>query len=144
MRISREADYALRSVLEVCRHGRTSTAAIAETQSIPPSILGRVIASLARAGILGTQRGAGGGVWLAAEPESFTVCNVIEAIQGPLSLNACTPNGESCAEAGRCPIRPVCELAYRRSREALDTSFAAVLELDGRAPDARAAGSDRR
>uniref|UniRef100_A0A831XQJ3 NADH-quinone oxidoreductase subunit L n=1 Tax=Thermus islandicus TaxID=540988 RepID=A0A831XQJ3_9DEIN len=82
--VTREADYAIRCVLEVARHGRISAARVAALQGISPTFLGKIVRSLARAGILATRRGVGGGIALAVPAGSITVLHVIEALEGPL------------------------------------------------------------
>ncbi len=80
MLVTREADYAVRCVVEVARAGRTSAAQVARVQGISPTFLGKIVQSLARAGILATRRGVGGGISLARAVEDITLLQVIEAV----------------------------------------------------------------
>ena len=130
MLVTREADYAVRCVAEVARVGRTSAAQVARSQGISPTFLGKIVQSLARAGILATRRGVGGGIALAGPPESFTLLQVIEAIEGPLSIVECLRSPEGCPQAGGCPAYPYLSTAQALLREALDVTFAELLEGD--------------
>lgn len=134
MLVTREADYAIRCVAEVARVGRTSAAQVARSQGISPTFLGKIVQSLARAGILATRRGVGGGIALAGPPASFTLLQVIEAVEGPLCIIECLRSPDECARAGDCPAYPHLSTAQALLRDALDVTFAELLEGDVLAP----------
>lgn len=127
MLVTREADYAVRCVMEVARVGRTSAAQVARIQSISPTFLGKIVQSLAKSGILATKRGVGGGIALAKDPEDITLLEVIEAVGGPLVINECLQSPDNCGQVHNCPAFPyLCE-AQDRLRESLDVSVARLL-----------------
>ena len=128
MLLTREADYAVMCILEVAREGRISAAEVARRNGISASFLANIVHSLAKAGIALTTRGAGGGVSLARPAESLTVLEVIEAVQGPLSLHACVDRPEDCPRIMGCTVHPLLCLLQRRLREGLDVSFAELLD----------------
>jgi Rrf2 family protein len=110
MQITRQADYAVRAVLYVAKLGvnqRTATRQIAQEQHIPPSFLAKIVAQLSIAGLLQTSRGARGGVMLAKKPEEISMLEVVEAIDGPILLNACVNNEKACNFGENCPLRAV-------------------------------------
>jgi len=123
MLVTKEADYALRCVLEVAQHGRVSAARVAEIQGISPAFLGKIVQSLARAGILSTRRGVGGGVALAVPLESLTMLRVIEAVEGPLCINDCVAEPPRCTHVDGCPIYPY----LQRAQGALRDIFAVTM-----------------
>ena len=134
MLVTREADYAVRCVLEVARVGRTSAAQVARMQSISPTFLGKIVQSLAKSGILATKRGVGGGISLAKDPEEITLLQVIEAVGGPLVINECLQSPDACGQVHNCPAYPyMCE-AQDRLRDSLDVSVARLLERTGGEP----------
>jgi Rrf2 family protein len=127
MLVTREADYAIRCVLEVARHGRVSAAQVARTRSISRTFLGKIVQTLAKAGIVSTRRGVGGGISLAVAPEDVTLLQIIEAIEGPLVLNECLLPQPECAHIAICPAYPyLCE-AQGSLRRILDVSVAEML-----------------
>lgn len=110
MQITRQADYAVRAVLYLAQLGdekRAATSQIAEDQQIPPSFLAKIVSQLSVAGLLQTSRGARGGVSLARDPESISLLEVVEAIDGPILLNECVAGNGSCPFGSNCPIKPV-------------------------------------
>ncbi|HOJ00008.1 MAG TPA: Rrf2 family transcriptional regulator [Anaerolineaceae bacterium] len=107
MQITRQADYALRTIIYLSRLGedeKASTSNIAEKQHIPSSFLAKIISQLSVAGIIHTSRGAHGGVSLAKSPDKISVLDVIEAIDGPVMLNECTHNPGICIFTKDCPM----------------------------------------
>jgi len=110
MQITRQADYALRAMLylsELEPMKKAATSQIAEQQRIPPSFLAKIISQLSIAGLIHTSRGARGGVELARAPEKISVLEVVEAIDGPISLNECSAQPDGCPFGEECPIRPI-------------------------------------
>jgi Rrf2 family transcriptional regulator, iron-sulfur cluster assembly transcription factor len=126
--VTREADYAIRCVIEVVRHGRISAAQVAELQGISPTFLGKIVQSLAKAGILATRRGVGGGIALGVPVESLTLLQVIEAVEGPICLNECLTTPPQCSHVETCPAYPFLKQAQVSLRDILDVSFAEVME----------------
>ncbi len=107
LEITRQADYALRAVRDAARlreGERLPTAVIAERQKIPLPFLAKIVSQLAVKGILEATRGASGGVSLARPASSITLLEVIEAIDGPITLNRCTRDPDTCEFSEECPI----------------------------------------
>jgi Rrf2 family protein len=131
MQITRQADYAVRTVLHLARMGdseRAATRIVAEEQNIPPSFLAKIISQLAIAGLLHTSRGARGGVTLARDPRDITLLEVVEAIDGPIQLNVCVDSDGACTFDEVCPIRPVwCDAQTELVTRLKGTSFGDLL-----------------
>ena len=128
MQITRQADYAVRAVLYLARLGtseRAATSTVAEEQRIPPSFLAKIISQLSIAGLLHTSRGARGGVTLAREPKEISLLEVIEAIDGPISLNECSNQDGACSFGEECQLRDVwCDAQEELVKRLKSTNFA--------------------
>lgn len=87
MRVSARADYALRAVAELAVAGesRLTREMIAERQGVPVEFLESVLLGLKHAGIVQSQRGAGGGFRLARPATQISLGDVIRAVDGPMS-----------------------------------------------------------
>lgn len=110
LEITRQADYALRATMEVARMDfgeRTPTATIAEAQNIPLPFLAKIVSQLVVRGILEATRGASGGVSLARPADTITMLEVVEAIDGPITINRCTRDPSVCEFSATCPF---CEI----------------------------------
>lgn len=132
--ITREVDYAVRCVLDVAQNGRTSTGEVAKRAGIPVSILGRIVAAISRAGILTTRRGVNGGIELGRDPAEISLLEVIEAVQGPLHVNLCCEHPEACSIADICPIRNVCQEAFREVTRVFSVTYAELLNGEKKTP----------
>lgn len=132
MQITRQADYAVRAVLHVAGltdGERLATSVIAEKEDIPLPFLAKIVSQLSVKGILDAMRGASGGVRLARTPANISLLEVIEAIDGEISLNRCVLNADSCPTSSACPVREVwCEAQNSLVQQLQDTSFAHLLE----------------
>jgi Rrf2 family transcriptional regulator, cysteine metabolism repressor len=73
------------------------------------------MASLRRADLVSGTRGAKGGYTLTRAPESITVTELIEALEGPIQLSEC-PGGPSCCDR---PEACVVNHIYRDAEKAL-------------------------
>jgi Rrf2 family protein len=136
MQITRQADYALRAMLYLAREypnkdQRAATSKIAEEQEIPASFLAKIISQLSIAGLIQTSRGAKGGVRLARKPEEISLLDVVEAIDGPISLNECVDDPSVCSFGDNCPIHDVwCEAKAQLVRKLRDATFDKLLEKE--------------
>ena len=110
MQITRQADYAVRAVLylaSLSNGGRAPTSQIAREQHIPPSFLAKIVSQLSVAGVVQTSRGARGGVSLARPSSDITLLEVIEAIDGPITLNECVTDPSVCPFGDDCPVNAI-------------------------------------
>lgn len=131
MQITRQADYATRTILHLARIGkneRVATSQVAKEQKIPPAFLVKIISQLSIAGILHTSRGIRGGVKLAREPKKITLLEVIEAIDGPIQLNECVDAKGVCSFEETCPMMSVWSDAQNKLLAKLKkTNFAQLI-----------------
>jgi len=128
MQITRQADYAIRAVMYLSKLGanqRAATSQVAKEQSIPPSFLAKIISQLSIAGLLHTSRGARGGVMLARPPQEISLLDVVEAIDGPISLNECVGAEGTCTFGEKCELHDVwCEAQEELVKRLKTTNFA--------------------
>jgi Rrf2 family protein len=116
MEISRRTDYGVRVILDLAslQDGvRASTQEIAERQSIPAPFLAKIVSQLSTSGLVETYRGAGGGVVLARPPSEINLLDVIEALDGPVRLNRCATEPDSCPHNEQCPVHDIWVEAQR-------------------------------
>lgn len=106
VQLSRQADYAIRLLFELAvRPGEVKDVrSIAGSAGVPPAYSAKLIQSLARAGLVRTQRGARGGVWLSRQPEEVTLQEVVEAVEGPTVYSRCLLWPGECPADRPCPM----------------------------------------
>jgi FeS assembly SUF system regulator len=108
LRLSKKADYALMAMKHLATHtdvASTSARAIAEEYNIPLELMAKVLQRLARRGLLASHQGTRGGYTLSKAPSSISVADIIEAIDGPLTVTACSTDDEQCEQFTRCNVR---------------------------------------
>ena len=91
MRISKKCQYALSAVFELALRDTDQPVKIhdiAGAQNIPPRFLEVILNQLRHAGFVESRRGSEGGYMLARAAEDLTVVEVIEYLQGPISMPA--------------------------------------------------------
>lgn len=136
MEITRQADYAIRSMIhlaELSLDGRVSTATISEAEGIPLPFLTKVISRLATAGLVTTSRGMGGGVSLARPPEEVTLLQVVEAVDGPILLNHCLLRPGTCERDSFCAAHDVwAEIQDRLVQELNDVTMKDLAQKQAR------------
>jgi Rrf2 family protein len=109
MQITRETDYAIRCVIYLAgkRGAVTMVDEISREKSIPKSFLAKILQKLSKSGIVRSYRGVRGGFELARVPGEISLLDVIEAVQGPVAMNACALDESVCSLSGSCSVHPV-------------------------------------
>ena len=73
---------------------------------IPIELMAKVLQRLARSGLLTSHQGTRGGYTLVAgRPSSISVADIIQAIDGPLTVTACSTDDEQCEQFTKCNVR---------------------------------------
>jgi Rrf2 family protein len=130
MQITRQADYAVRAVLYLAnmKNGdRAPTSQIARSQKIPPSFLAKIVSQLSVAGVVQTSRGARGGVSLARPSADISLLEVVEAIDGPITLNECVKDPKACEFRDECSVAEIwCDAQAELVNRLAGTSFKAL------------------
>jgi Rrf2 family protein len=128
MQVSRKVDYALRAIiyLSMQRDGRpVPVKEIATHRRIPQKFLEKIIADLIRANLVRSHRGAYGGYTLAKTPDDVSFRDVIEAVEGPISLNVCVTGAPDCSVLSSCNMQRIWQEGQRRMLEYFsDTTLA--------------------
>jgi Rrf2 family protein len=109
MLITRETDYAVRTVLYLARdRDRTANVTeVAHAMHIPKSFLAKVLQRLVRHHILSSMRGVGGGFRLAKKPSEISLLDIMEAVQGPAAINVCAIDSKRCSLSATSAVHPV-------------------------------------
>src|SRR5829696_6170560 len=114
LRLSKKADYALIAMKHLAQKASalgnsaaTSISAreIAEQYDIPIELMAKVLQRLVRTGLLVSTQGTRGGYALSRPSTGISVADVIEAIDGPFTVTACSTEKNDCEQYGKCSIR---------------------------------------
>ncbi len=123
LRLSKKADYALIAMKHLALRvdgGSSSAREIAEGYDIPVELMAKVLQRLARSGLLVSQQGTRGGYLLARPAAQISVADVIQAVDGPLTVTACGTD-ETCDQYAKCNVRDPLWKIKDRIQQALAT-----------------------
>jgi len=105
--ITRATEYAIRALLYLAKQPKGEIVLkkdICRTQDITPAFLTKILQPLIKSGVVGSQRGVGGGFYLLKDPEEVTLLDVVNAEEGPLHLNHCIAQKGICEKDVFCPV----------------------------------------
>ena len=109
MEISARTRYGLRILLDIAQHeGDPSPrpiGAIASAQNISAAFISRLAVPLRRSKLIHAERGVGGGLRLAKSPDDITLLDIMEALDGPVSILKCLSQPKTCKKTGNCPAQ---------------------------------------
>jgi Rrf2 family protein len=122
MLITRETDYAVRTVLYLARKsGRmVSVTEIAEAMQIPKTFLAKLLQRLVKHHVLLSSRGVSGGFQLAKKPSAITLLDIMVAMQGPAGINICAVDSNRCGLSSTCTVHPVWVAIRKEVEKRLD------------------------
>ncbi|MEZ5710000.1 MAG: SUF system Fe-S cluster assembly regulator [Blastomonas sp.] len=138
MRLSSLADYAVVLMVAAARHCgglRSNARQLAEETGVPLPTAQKLVSRLAAAGLIESVRGAGGGFRLSRPPAMISLADIVEAVEGPIAITACTDSlTHDCAMEGHCHVRPHWQVVNHTLRSALAEVSLARLCSDPAAP----------
>jgi Rrf2 family protein len=120
MQVSRKIDYALRAVIYLSSRPNglpVPVSEIASRRRIPKRFLEKIIKDLIRAGLVTPHRGAHGGYTLSRPAAEVSFRDVMEAVEGPISLNVCVTEQRDCSVLSSCNMQNVWLEGQRRVME---------------------------
>lgn len=122
MKISTKGRYGLRILIDIAIHNSNSPRMIkqiAESQQISSKCVSRLILELKNAGFVKSVRGVNGGYILAKSPNAISLLDVVEAMEGEISIVDCVMNPDCCGRCNTCPARNVWKTANDSLRNSL-------------------------
>ncbi len=124
--LTKKTEYALIAVSHLARRrGQVVSARdIAERYGVRLPLLMNVLKILMHNRILASVRGTGGGYRLVREPETISLSQIVDAVEGPPRFVRCVGHDElqkthQCELIGTCPIRTPLLRMHERFQEFL-------------------------
>ena len=105
MKISTKGRYALRLMADIAQQGSGEPVSLrdaARRQGLSDKYLEQIVTPLARAGLVRSVRGAGGGYLLTRKPEEYTVGDILRPLEGDLAPVECATDGGYCEHSCDC------------------------------------------
>lgn len=125
---SQTVEYALRAVVHLADQAPAArtTEQIARATRVPAPYLAKVLQNLAKAGIVRSQRGVGGGVSLVKSPAELTILEVVSAVDPIRRIREC-PLGLASHGANLCPLHHRLDAALASVEQAFASTTLAEL-----------------
>lgn len=107
LKLSKQSDYAtvLLSHLASTQGQICNVSELSKATQVSPPMASKTLKILARAGLVDSERGSGGGYRLSREPADISIADIIGAVDGPIALTQCSSH-DGCALESHCQIRP--------------------------------------
>jgi Rrf2 family transcriptional regulator, cysteine metabolism repressor len=109
VKISTKGQYALEALIDLRMHatnGQENLKNVAVRRGISEPYLEQIFATLRKAGIVESKRGAQGGYKLAREPMDITAGDILRTVEGPLYPVKCV--GSNPGDENRCLLYDGC------------------------------------
>jgi Rrf2 family protein len=138
LRLSKKSDYALISMKHLAMRpdggGSSSAREISESYDIPLELLAKVLQRLVRARLLVSVQGTHGGYRLGRNAALISVADVIQAVDGPVTVTACSEDDHNCDQYTKCSIRDPLWKIKNKILESLNTVSVAEMAADVDSP----------
>lgn len=135
IRLSRLTDYGvvLTSYMAADAERCHNAFDLAAATGLPAPTVSKILATLTRAGLLVSHRGAKGGYQLARSPRKISAADIVRALDGPVALTLCIEHGDgACEVESFCPSRR----SWRRINDAVRQALEGVSLADMAFPSA--------
>ena len=121
MKITREADYALRIVCMLSEQKiQVEAKQIADAKLIPYRFTLKILRKLVQADIVKSYRGVNGGYTIKKSPSEITLKEVIEIIDGPIAINRCMDSPDICEASVDCQLKKRLGIAQQAFSDELE------------------------
>jgi FeS assembly SUF system regulator len=106
LRISKLTDYGtvLLAHLAGSQNAVCSAADVSTATGIALPTVSKLLKSLARSGLVISTRGATGGYRLSRDANDISAADVIDALEGPVSITECSASDSQCEHEGICSV----------------------------------------
>lgn len=107
MLLTRTSEYALQALIHLAaqREGHlVLNRDIARYLAVPAPYLAKILKQLAKAGLVVSSRGRGGGYALHPLAREVSIRDVVEVVEGPAVFEGCLLGLKVCSEATACPV----------------------------------------
>ncbi len=130
LRMSRLTDYGTVVLAHLASNGSScvSAAEVAEVSGIALPTVSKLLKSLAKAELVTSTRGAHGGYCLARQPQQISAAEVIDALEGPVSITECSASDSHCDYERNCNVGSAWQRINVAIRRALDDISLADLQ----------------
>ncbi len=143
LRISKLTDYGTVLLAHLAARQDTvcSAADVANATGIAVPTVSKLFKSLGRSGLVTSTRGSNGGYQLARAPRDISAADIIDALEGPVSITECSAIDSQCEHEDVCSVGGAWQKVNIAIRRALDdVTLSDLLRTNSPTPQFRFAG----
>jgi Rrf2 family protein len=107
MLLTKRNEYALQAMILLARQKKGKllpASALAKALRTTPAFMSKIAQQLIKAGLLGSQKGKGGGLYLSQPAKNIWIRQIFAAVDGELAVSACVKEGRCKHHV--CPVYP--------------------------------------
>ncbi|WP_447927797.1 MULTISPECIES: Rrf2 family transcriptional regulator [unclassified Vreelandella] len=136
MQLTQFTDYSIRVLIYLAVKGeeRATISEIAETFEISRNHLMKVVQALSQKNYVTAMRGKNGGLWLARDPKTIKMGELVREMEHDMGLVECFQRGNTCVITPSCQLRSVLGEALAAFLAVLDRYTLSDV-LDNRHPE---------
>lgn len=107
IKLGKLTDYAVAVMVQLSREDGAARSAhqLADRTAIPEPTVAKVLKKLTQKKLVESVRGAAGGYRLSRPAAELSVCDVIEALDGPIAIVSCAGGADTCRAESHCPAK---------------------------------------
>ncbi|MCZ7646169.1 MAG: RrF2 family transcriptional regulator [Planctomycetota bacterium] len=128
-------EYALRAMISIATRpegGYVLARELSQELSIPQLYLSKILQTLARRGLLDSQRGRRGGFGMAKPAKDISVLDILSAVNGSERFKRCILGFQACCDENPCPLHHVWKAEKDRILEVFSSTR--LSDLSGNGP----------
>ena len=110
MKLSTRSRYGTRFMIYLASHQDQEPILlkeVAEREDISEKYLSQIVIALKSAGLIGANRGAHGGYFMAKKPSEITLLHIVEAFEERINLVNCSPGSTPCDRQSICVTQEI-------------------------------------
>lgn len=122
---SSATEYAIRGVSELAARNADGPVLLDELVAgtgLPRDFVAKIFQKLVRSGVLRSAKGRGGGFALARPAHAITLMDIVEAVEGPQTLDACVVGFDRCNDHMPCAQHDLYKPIRQRLKDYLQTT----------------------
>lgn len=129
-KINKKIEYAMLALLEIenLPEGESiNVKTLVEKAGLPKALIGKILQSLNREGILESTQGVKGGYRLIRDFEHIKLKDLIEAVDGPIAIVDCFQVNNNCENSASCELKtPFNKIQDQMVRYFMDITMAEI------------------
>ena len=123
--LTQTSEYALRAMVYMARKGENNYCGVREiaaATSIPSNYLAKILQQLAKAGVLESQKGFGGGFRVTRQLGKINLLAIVDPLENISRFHRCVLGQRECSDEQACPLHDAWKRICKEYLGSLETT----------------------